>query len=208
MIEMTAKAQPTSVPPHHPGTAEEGKWASEPERLDVTVVLPCYNEQDHVLDEVERITAAMDAGGYRYELLAIDDASIDDTLRLLQEAQLRYPASCCRCPVTAVRGPPGASAPSGPRRHRRVDRRRHDLRTSGSLSWSTCRPGPANDQVVGGPAREQGTHKVPGVPAKWVIRKIAERLTGTVSDLNSGLVRVPPGGGVAVSALAAPGLRA
>ena len=34
-----------------------------PEPLDVTVVLPCYNEEDHVVAEVERICAAMDASG-------------------------------------------------------------------------------------------------------------------------------------------------
>jgi len=36
---------------------------------DITVVLPCYNEQDHVLAEIERITAAMQREGRSYELL-------------------------------------------------------------------------------------------------------------------------------------------
>ena len=52
--------------------------------MDVTIVLPCYNEQEHVIEEVERICAAMDASGYDYELLAIDDASTDKTLVLLR----------------------------------------------------------------------------------------------------------------------------
>src|SRR5690348_16200409 len=30
----------------------------------VSIILPCFNEQDHVLLELERITAAMDASGY------------------------------------------------------------------------------------------------------------------------------------------------
>ena len=29
----------------------------------VTIVLPCYNEQDHVIDEVQRICKAMDSSG-------------------------------------------------------------------------------------------------------------------------------------------------
>ena len=29
----------------------------------VTIVLPCYNEEGHVIAEIERITAAMDASG-------------------------------------------------------------------------------------------------------------------------------------------------
>ena len=47
---------------------------------------------------------------------------------------------------------------------------------------------PNIDQVVGARTSEQGTHKLLRVPAKWLIRKIAERLTGTkIPDLNSGL---------------------
>jgi glycosyltransferase involved in cell wall biosynthesis len=47
---------------------------------------------------------------------------------------------------------------------------------------------PTFDQVVGARTSEEGTHKVLRVPAKWVIRKVAETLTGTrIPDLNSGL---------------------
>src|SRR3954452_2276340 len=59
--------------------------------LDVTVVLPCYNEQDHVMQEVDRITAAMDASGYSYELLVIDDKSTDNTLQVLEGALATHP---------------------------------------------------------------------------------------------------------------------
>ena len=47
---------------------------------------------------------------------------------------------------------------------------------------------PDVDQVVGARTSEQGTHKILRIPAKYVIRKIAERLSGTkIPDLNSGL---------------------
>ena len=36
--------------------------------------------------EIERICAVMDASGYRYEPLAFDDASTDETLARLYEA--------------------------------------------------------------------------------------------------------------------------
>src|SRR6185437_4109639 len=62
-----------------------------PPRPYVTVVLPCYNEQDHVLAEIERISAALDASGYSYELMAIDDKSTDGTLARLREAAQTYP---------------------------------------------------------------------------------------------------------------------
>ena len=42
--------------------------------------------------------------------------------------------------------------------------------------------------MVGARTSEQGTHKFLRVPAKWVIRKLAETLAGTkIPDLNSGL---------------------
>jgi hypothetical protein len=44
------------------------------------------------------------------------------------------------------------------------------------------------DQVVGARASESGTHKIGRAPAKWFIRKLAERLTNAdIPDLNSGL---------------------
>jgi hypothetical protein len=47
---------------------------------------------------------------------------------------------------------------------------------------------PGVDQVVGARTTEEGTHKVLRVPAKWVIRKFAEKLSATkIPDLNSGL---------------------
>src|SRR5471030_2860175 len=82
----------TAPRPHHSRTAPATDAAAEaPGSLQVTIVLPCFNEQDHVLDEVERISAAMDASAYTYELLVIDDASTDRTLAVLEEALPRYP---------------------------------------------------------------------------------------------------------------------
>jgi hypothetical protein len=47
---------------------------------------------------------------------------------------------------------------------------------------------PDVDQVVGARTSEEGSHKLLRVPAKWFIRKLAERLTNyEIPDLNSGL---------------------
>jgi hypothetical protein len=47
---------------------------------------------------------------------------------------------------------------------------------------------PSVEQVVGARTSEEGTHKALRVPAKWLIRKFAERLTNSkIPDLNSGL---------------------
>jgi polyisoprenyl-phosphate glycosyltransferase len=51
---------------------------------DVTVVLPCFNERDHVELEIKRIRAALEAAGMSYELICVDDGSTDGTGDLLQ----------------------------------------------------------------------------------------------------------------------------
>jgi len=76
----------------HPHASTQGQPGPKgPNILDVSIVLPCYNEQDHVLLEIERISKTMDASGYTYELLAIDDKSTDSTLQVLREALPKYP---------------------------------------------------------------------------------------------------------------------
>ncbi|MFY1637145.1 glycosyltransferase family 2 protein [Solwaraspora sp. WMMB335] len=159
--------------------------------LDVTIVLPCYNEQDHVLREIERITEAMDSSGYTYELLAIDDASTDQTLQVLQEAQSRFPHLRLM--------PFHRNGGSGTARRIGTQQARGEIVvwTDADMTYpneripelvQTLEKEPAIDQVVGARTSEQGTHKVLRVPAKWLIRKVAERLSGTtIPDLNSGL---------------------
>jgi glycosyltransferase involved in cell wall biosynthesis len=157
----------------------------------VTIVLPCYNEQDHVLAEVQRITEAMDASGYSYELLAIDDKSTDATLAKLRGVEADYP----QLRVVAFRRNGGSGTV------RRIGTR--DARgaivvwTDADMTYPNERipdlvryldENPHVDQVVGARTSEQGTHKLLRVPAKWVIRKFAEWLSGTkIPDLNSGL---------------------
>ena len=58
----------------------------------MTIVLPCFNEQEHVIAEVERICRGDGRQRHTYELLAIDDASTDDTLQLLLERAAAVPA--------------------------------------------------------------------------------------------------------------------
>ena len=158
---------------------------------DVSIVLPCYNEEGHVAAEVERISAAMDASGYRYELLAFDDASTDGTLARLYEIAPRFP----RLEIVPFHRNGG----SGTVRRIGTQRARGQI-----VVWTDADMTYPNeqipelvqmleldqsvDQVVGARTSEQGTHKLLRVPAKFVIRKLAERLTNSyIPDLNSGL---------------------
>ena len=157
----------------------------------VSIVLPCYNEQDHVLLELERISRAMDISGLPYELIAVDDASTDGTLERLQSAEPKLP----RLRVVHFRRNGGA----GTVRQIGTQQAKGEIVvwTDADMTYPNERipelvamldADPAIDQVVGARTSEEGTHKVARVPAKWFIRKLAEKLTNSeIPDLNSGL---------------------
>ena len=157
----------------------------------VTIILPCYNEEGHVVAEVERIARAMDGSGYSYELLAIDDGSTDQTLAKLHEAAPRFPQ------LEIV--PMPRNGGSGVVRRIGTQRARGEIVawTDADMTYPNERipelvqvleKDPMVDQVVGARTSEQGTYKLLRVPAKWLIRKFAERLSGRrIPDLNSGM---------------------
>ena len=183
-------AQPIAAPSAEP-SADAAGTAPADGPVHVTIVLPCYNEQDHVIDEVERICKAMDNSGKTYELLAVDDKSTDDTLARLREAAPRFP----HMRIMAFQHNSG----SGTVRRIGSQQARGDIVvwTDADMSYPNERipelvdildNDPAVDQVVGARTSEEGSHKLLRVPAKWFIRKVAERLTNTkIPDLNSGL---------------------
>jgi len=169
--------------------------AAEPvdEPVDVTIVLPCYNEVGHVLAEIERITAAMDATEYTYDLDVYDDCSTDGTRDLLAqiESEGRFPR--LRYFPRRRNGGSGTIRRIGSQQAR-----------GGIVVWTDADMTYPNeripefvdflnaddsyDQVVGARKTEEGTYKVVRVPAKWMIRRIASYLTNTrIPDLNSGL---------------------
>ena len=180
---------PATVPPR-PAAEAEGQ-ADGAQAPYVTVVLPCHNEEGHVVAEVARICEALDASEFGYELVAYDDASTDGTLARLREAQARYP----RLRVVGFRRNGG----SGTVRRIGTQQARGQVVvwTDADMSYPNERipelvamlaADPGIDQVVGARTSEEGTYKLLRVPAKWFIRKLAERLTGEqIPDLNSGL---------------------
>jgi glycosyltransferase involved in cell wall biosynthesis len=133
----------------------------------------------------------MDASGYGYELVAYDDASSDQTLARLHEAAPRFPH------LKIVHF--DRNGGSGTVRRIGTQQARGEIVvwTDADMSYPNERipefvqmleKDQGLDQVVGARTTEEGTHKVLRVPAKWFIRKLAERLTNAqIPDLNSGL---------------------
>jgi glycosyltransferase involved in cell wall biosynthesis len=157
---------------------------SENPSIDVSVVLPVYNERGHVGQEIDRIRAALDASPFSYEIIVVDDGSTDGTsdavrdckgIRLIQFEQNRGSGSSRRVGTQAAEGEvvvwtdADMSYPN-----ERIPELVAELD-----GW---------DQVVGARTTEEGTRKVLRVPAKWIIRNLASYLTETkIPDLNSGM---------------------
>lgn len=159
---------------------------ARPATLDVTVVLPAYNEAGHVVDEVDRISAALKATDYSFEILVVDDGSSDGTGDRVEGLPfvrlLRFPTN--RGSGTARRV--GTLEAYG----------RYVVWTDADMTYPNERIPEFIDhlvdgqshQVVGARRSEEGTYKALRVPAKWAIRRLAEYLTSArIPDLNSGL---------------------
>ena len=163
------------------------------EKVDVTVVLPCYNEVGHVEEELVRISQAMDESGYVYDLDVYDDGSTDGTRDLLKRLDESGTYPRMRYIPRARNGGSGTIRRIGSQEARG----RIVVWTDADMTYPNERiPEFARmldvddsiDQVVGARTSEEGTYKLLRVPAKWAIRKVASYLTATkIPDLNSGL---------------------
>jgi len=152
---------------------------------DVSVVLPCYNERDHVELEIKRIRAALDAAGMRHEVICVDDGSTDGTREVLEA----IPG------IRVILLPRNQGSGTARRIGTQQARGRVVVWTDADLTYPNERIpelvgllDDTYDQVVGARRTEAGTIKLLRVPAKWAIRKLAAYLTATpIPDLNSGL---------------------
>ncbi|MTV27249.1 glycosyltransferase family 2 protein [Nitriliruptoraceae bacterium ZYF776] len=152
--------------------------------IEVTVVLPVFNEVEHVRQEIDRIRDGLEASGKTFEILVVDDASTDGSTELLRTI-------------------PGIELIVLPRnRGSGYVRRIGTERARGEVVvWTDADMTYPNheiaalvdhlddgyDQVVGARTSEKGTHRWARVPAKFLIRKLASYLVQErIPDLNSG----------------------
>ena len=152
---------------------------------DVSVVLPCYNEREHVEQEIKRIRAALDSEGMTYELICVDDGSTDGTREILATIPGIRTILLPRNQGSGTARRIGTQQARG----QVVVWTDADMTYPNELIPELVRTLDENyDQVVGARKSEAGTYKFFRVPAKWAIRRLASYLTNTpIPDLNSGL---------------------
>lgn len=66
----------------------------QPYRPPVSVIIPAYNEEASVAQQVQRVRQVLSAHGYTYEIIVVDDGSVDDTAKQAKHAGahlLRHP---------------------------------------------------------------------------------------------------------------------
>ena len=152
---------------------------------EVSVVLPCYNERNHIELEVKRIRAALEAAGLSYELICVDDGSTDGTREVLEQM----------AGIRAIVLPRNQGSGTARRIGTQQAKGKVVVWTDADMTYPNelipelvSQLDDAYDQVVGARKTEAGTYKLFRVPAKWAIRKLAAYLTNTeIPDLNSGL---------------------
>ncbi|HKW41298.1 MAG TPA: glycosyltransferase family 2 protein [Gemmatimonadales bacterium] len=59
--------------------------------VDLSLVIPVYNERESLALLVEEIAGALDGGGGRYEIVAVDDGSTDGSLDVLKALKRGHP---------------------------------------------------------------------------------------------------------------------
>jgi polyisoprenyl-phosphate glycosyltransferase len=150
--------------------------------LDVSIVLPVFNERAHLLEELDRIERAMDASRYSYEIIVVDDGSTDGAAELLRGRAVRL-----------IRFERNRGSGTARRAGTQAARGEVVVWTDVDMTYPNDRIPElvdaldGHDHVVGARTSEQGTVKALRVPAKYLIRKLASYLVETdIPDLNSG----------------------
>jgi glycosyltransferase involved in cell wall biosynthesis len=62
--------------------------------VDLSVVVPCFNEESRLPGSLAAVLAFLEASGRDYELILVDDGSRDCTPRLIREAERSNPRVC------------------------------------------------------------------------------------------------------------------
>ena len=150
----------------------------------ISVVIPAYNEELAIGDDLRIIQGALDGAGLDYEIIVVDDGSTDRTAEI-------------------VRAFPNVRLISHPYNRGEGAARTTGLRASrGDIFVTTDADGTypnqdiprllaaleGYDMVIGARKKEAGTMRWLRTPAKTFIRLLASYLTATrIPDLNSGL---------------------
>ena len=166
-------------------TAEKKKDNQDAVRLGVSIVVPCYNEENAVRETAEELVKTMEESDWNFEILMINDGSKDKTGEILDSLDL---------PIRVLHNDPNLGYGGTLKRGFREATHETIVITDADGTYPNkdipklLEFSRNHDMVVG--ARTGSNVKVPLIrrPAKWFITKLASYLAEyPIPDLNSGL---------------------
>jgi len=149
----------------------------------VSIVIPVYNEEQAIGDDLDLIIKTMEASDYDYEIIVVDDGSTDSSADIVQQ----------RSQVRLIRHPYNRG--TGAARTTGIKQAEGDViaMTDGDGTYPNqdiprlLGYMDEYDMVVGARRREAGTLRWLRSPVKHLIRLLASYLVGMrIPDLNSG----------------------
>jgi glycosyltransferase involved in cell wall biosynthesis len=150
----------------------------------VSVVIPVYNEEEAIGDDLDLIKQTMDAAGLAYEIIVVNDGSTDRSVEIISSRPWVKLVHHERNRGNGAARTTGMKAAKGD----------IIIMTDGDGTYPNqdmpklLEYMNQYDMVIGARVKEMGTVKWLRTPAKWFIRKLASYLTETeIPDLNSGL---------------------
>jgi len=159
------------------------KEASQTEKMSVSIVIPAYNEENAIVQQIESVQEALLPLGVQYEIIVVDDGSEDQTAKCAKETGvkvLHHPKN---------RGY-GAALKNG------IKEAENEIiiiiDADGTYPADAIPPMLEKifeyDMVVGARVGENVHVPLERKPAKWFLQKLASYLAGDkIEDLNSGL---------------------
>ena len=148
----------------------------------ISVIIPCFNESESIAGVIRTTTAALQATGRTYEIIVVDDASTDGTLREAESTGL-----VDRTIVHRANRGYGASIKAGllAACHELVVVLDADGQHSPEDLGNLLSQAEECDMVVGARTR-QGSHHW-RVPGKFLLKQVCQVLVGgKIPDINSG----------------------
>ena len=90
LIAIGCQARKSAHPVAAPAMQDERSASGD--SIDLTIVIPCLNEESHIEGALDTVVSAMSEVPYSYEILVIDDASIDQTSQIVEKYIAAHPA--------------------------------------------------------------------------------------------------------------------
>jgi len=149
----------------------------------ISIVIPVYNEEAAIGEDLDTILETMEASGWDYEIIVVDDGSTDRSAEIVRR----------RPQVRLIQHPHNRGVGAARTTGVRAARGEVIVMTDGDGSYPNrdiprllAHIGPY-DMVVGARKRETGSLKLLRTPLKLFVRLLASYLTETrIPDLNSG----------------------